>query len=178
MEFDDLLTGIGNILKENEIPYFAFGAAAMNMWVTPRTTSDVDLVVCIGKKDLPRLSSALNSHGFKMTSSLQRKLAEGRIINLPIGKTKLDLKLCSTDHDREAARRATQFEHKGATFNVASPEDIVLYKLPVWRRQDQADIERIVKERSDLDKGYIEKWIPTLEEESGQPLSGRWKEFS
>lgn len=177
MEFDDLLTKIGGILEGSDIPYFTFGAVAMNMWVTPRTTSDVDLVVCIDKKDTPHLASALNAHGFRVTASLQRKLSEGRIVNLPIGKTRLDLKLCWTDHDREALRRATRFEYERSTLVVASPEDIVLYKLSIWRRQDQADIERIAKERKDLDLNYIGGWIPALEESTGQPITKRWSNF-
>ena len=57
------------------------------------------------------------------------------------------------------------------------PEDLVLFKLQYWRRQDQADIERMLKLRADLDVKYVEKWVDPIEEETGFPVRARWKEI-
>jgi len=175
MTLEKLIELIGRLMEEEKIRYFTFGAVAMDFWVSPRMTHDLDLVLCVEKKEIPRLATLLNGKGFQFSKSLQRKLGEGRIVNLPIGTTKLDLKLCATDHDRMAADRATEFESDSHRLWVATPEDVVLYKLQVWRRQDQADIERLKKEVVDLDEDYIHEWITTIEAEGDIPMLARWE---
>ena len=61
---------------------------------------------------------------------------------------------------------------------VATPEDIILYKLQSWRRQDQADIERLKNEVDDLETSYLRSWIERIERTTGIPMNSRWKSFS
>ena len=61
---------------------------------------------------------------------------------------------------------------------VATPEDIILYKLQSWRRQDQADIERLKNEVDDLETSYLRSWIERIERTTGIPMNARWKSFS
>ena len=176
MTLEDLLKTAGALLEGRRIPYFAFGATAMNFWIPPRMTVDLDLVVCADKKTGRALLNLLRDHGFRITRDLDRKFLEGRKIRIPIGDTELDLQRGLARHDREALRRAHLFEAGAHRLRVAAPEDLILYKLRYWRRQDQADIERFLKERGDLDRAYIETWIPIIASETGDPLRSRWQE--
>lgn len=177
MNLGDLIRLMAEFLEKFEVDHFTFGAVAMNFWVPPRFTHDLDIVLCIKKGALPRLVKELNVHGFKITSSLQRKLGEGRLIKLPIDDTELDLVLCAHTHDYEALKRAKKFVQGSFEIFVASAEDIVLYKLKYWRRQDQADVAKIVAEYKPLDQEYIEIWLGKIEEDEGFPVRKRWEAF-
>lgn len=177
MNLDDLIRLMAEVLQRFEVDHYTFGAVAMNFWIPPRFTHDLDVVLCIRKGELPRLVKELNKLGFKITSSLQRKLGEGRLIKLPIDDTELDLKLCIHAHDYEALKRAQKYVQGPFVIFVASAEDIVLYKLQFWRRQDQADVERIVAEYKPLDRDYIEAWLDKVGIDTGSPVRKRWEAF-
>jgi len=168
---------MAEFLQKFKVDHFTFGAVAMNFWIPPRFTHDLDVVLCIKKGELPRLVTELNTHGFKITQALQRKLGEGRLIKLPIDATELDLKMCVHPHDYVALKRAHEFAQGPFVIFVASAEDIVLYKLQYWRRQDQADVERIVAEYKPLDLDYIEAWLDTVEADTSFPVRERWEAF-
>ena len=178
MTLDDLIAFVANLFEKSGIDYFVFGATAMNLWMPPRNTIDVDIVVCVERRKARRVLSILRAHEFPIAKSLERKFLEGRVIKVPRGDVGLDLALCRTAHDREAFRRSVYFEDPEFRLRVATPEDLVLFKLQVWRRQDQADIERILREVHDLDARYVESWLARIEEDTGWPMAARWLEIS
>ena len=176
MTLDELIPMMARFFPAGKFPYFTFGGVGVSIWGEPRTTKDLDVVVCVPKKDIPRLVKGLNRLGFRVTRSLQRKLSDGRIVQLPIGRTRLDLKLGLEGHDRAALDRAKKARFDDFELLVAMPEDLILYKLKSWRTQDRADIENLLENVSDLEGSYIEGSLALLEKETGQPLRRRWKE--
>lgn len=174
----ELMKRMGTFLKAERVPYFVFGAVGMDYWAGPRATLDLDLVICIGRGAVPPFAQKLRDMGFPVTKMLERLLQEGRIIKIKMEGADLDLKLCKGDHDQEALRRAKDVEMGGATLSVATPEDIVLFKLQSWRRQDQADIERIKNEVKDLHLKYIDGWLGKVEEATGYPVRERWESLA
>lgn len=178
MTLVELMTRMGDLLRAERIPYFVFGAVGMDVWAGPRATSDLDLVICIGRRAIPEFADKLRGMGFRVTKDMERKLGEGRIVKLKIGVTELDLKLCTTEHDRAALERAREVEIGPARLCVATPEDIVLYKLQSWRTQDKADVERIKGEVEDLDGAYIEGWLDRIQADTGYPVRERWASVS
>lgn len=177
MSLDDLIRLMADFLQKFKVDHFTFGAVAMNFWIPPRFTHDLDIVLCIKKGALPRLVKELNGIGFKITKSLQRMLGEGLLVKLPTGDTELDLKLCVYSHDYETMKRAQRFVQGPFTIFVASAEDIVLYKLQYWRKQDQADVEKILSEYTPLDRTYVEAWLDRIEAETGFHVRKRWEAF-
>lgn len=177
MNLRELMVFAGRFFEEESIRYFVFGASAMNFWMPPRNTIDLDLMVFLDKRKISALTTKLNEHGFRFSKALARRFKEGQKVKLPIGDTELDLKRCRTDHDRQALERAQKFEAEGFSLWIATPEDLILYKLHYWRRLDQADIERMLQECEALDENYIEGWIEPLEEATGSPMRRRWDEI-
>ncbi|OHB77113.1 MAG: hypothetical protein A2Z34_02515 [Planctomycetes bacterium RBG_16_59_8] len=178
MNLKDLIRLVGDLLPSMNVRYFVFGAVAMDFWINPRMTADLDIVVCLEKKEIPAFIRQLNGKGFRIVQSRQRALWEGRILRLPIGNTSLDIKICKTAHDLEALTRARKAMTALTDLFVATPEDIILYKLQSWRRQDQADIERLKNEVDDLETSYLRSWIERIERTTGIPMNARWKSFS
>ncbi len=177
MTLDELIALIARLFSSKAYRYFTFGGVGVSIWGRPRTTHDLDVVVCIEKRAVPTLVADLRGAGFRVTRSLQRKLAEGRIVRLPIGTTELDVKLCAEGHDMEALARAKRAAFEGFELMVASPEDLVLYKLQTWRRQDQADIENLLSNVKGLDRRYVQRHLAAVEERTGHPVRERWKDI-
>ena len=149
----------------------------MSFWVPPRNTVGLDAVVSVETRRVGALFGKLRGAGFAAARHLLRKFLGGRLIEIPAGDTHLDLRLCRTRHDRSALSRAKPFEAEDYRLRIAVPEDLILFKLQAWRRQDQADIERILKKRRDLDTRYIEAWLQPLADETGFPARERWDEI-
>jgi len=177
MTLDELIPLIARLFASKRYRYFTLGGVGVSLWGRPRTTHDLDIVVGLDRRTVPTLAAELNRAGFRITRSLQRKLLEGRIIQLPIGATELDIKLCGEGHDMEALGRAKRAAFEGFELAVASPEDIVLYKLQAWRTQDQADIENLIANVKGLDRRYIGEHLAPIEEKTGHPVRERWEEI-
>jgi hypothetical protein len=177
MNLDELIPLIARLFSSKGYRYFTFGGVGVSIWGRPRTTHDLDVVVCLERRAVPTLVADLRAAGFRITRSLQRKLAEGRIVKLPIGATELDVKLCAEGHDMEALARAKPAAFGGFELIVASPEDLVLYKLQTWRRQDQADIENLLSNAGRMDRRYIRRHLAPIGERTGHPVRERWEEM-
>ena len=177
MKLDELMRFAGRFFDEEGADYYVFGATAMNFWIPPRMTADLDVVLCTDKSRARRLVEKLRRHKFRLDSMKTRLLLEGRLIKLPLGESELDLKLGRSEHEREALSRSKVFAGDDFRLRIAVPEDLVLFKLQSWRRQDQADIERLWKSRRDLDVPYIKSWFDRLTGHTGLPISARWADI-
>lgn len=177
MRLDELLRFTGRFFEEERVPYFVFGATALNFWIPPRNTVDLDAVICVDKKRGVGLLQALRRLKLPVTATLGRLFQEGRTVRIPLGDSELDLKRGRTDHELEALRRSKVFAAEDFRLRIAVPEDLILFKLQAWRRLDQADIESLLKGRSDLDVTYLSDWMERLERETGLPLRARWEEI-
>lgn len=178
MNLRELVRFVGDLFSRHRARYFTFGAISMGFWIKGRATQDLDLVVSFNRRTLMRLTEEMQKNGIEMTRSLQRKLLEGRIIKIPVqgGFTRLDMKPCNSPFDWSALKRSKVYKDEDITLSIATPEDIILYKLISFRPQDVADIIRIRKEYRQLDYRHIETWIRKLQKETGKPILKRWKE--
>jgi len=177
MTLDELIPEMAAFLTKTRLRHIVFGGVGINFWIPPRFTNDLDLVVCIERKDVIKLVKELNALGFRVTKILQRKIMEGRMVTLPIGATKLDLRLCAMRHDYKALERVRPFIRGDTTLSIATPEDLALFKLQYWRGQDKTDVENLARLSPNLDLAYIEEWLPIVEEDSGAPVRARWAEI-
>jgi hypothetical protein len=175
MTLDQLIPRVARLFESKGYRYFTFGGVGVSLWGRPRTTHDLDVVLYLDRREVPGLLTELNKIGFRITQSHRRKLQEGRIIQLPIGRTELDIKLCAEGHDREALARAKTARCESFELSVASPEDIVLYKLQSWRTQDRADIENLLGNVSSLDRRYIGRNLAPIGKKTGYPMRRRWE---
>ncbi len=177
MRLDELLRFAGLFLEEEGVAYFVFGATAMNFWVPPRNTVDLDIVLAVDNRRGAAVLNRLKVRKLPVPKALARKFLAGALVKIPLGECDLDLKRLRTDHEREALARSKVFAAEDFRLRIAVPEDLILFKLQYYRRQDAADIERILKERTDLDLRYIEAWLDPVAKETGAPMRDRWDEI-
>jgi hypothetical protein len=177
VKLDELMRFAGRFFDETKSDYYVFGATAMNFWIPPRMTADLGIVLCIDKRRARNVVAKLRTQKFRIDAMLTRLLLKGRLITIPLGESELELKMGKSPHEREALARSKVFADGDFRLRIAVPEDLILFKLQAWRRQDQADIERLLKSRRDIDVPYIESWLGRIEEHTGKSMSARWSEI-
>jgi len=169
----DLLLRVVDSFDECGVPFVLVGGLALSTWVEPRATRDIDVVVRVRKVSLPRLREALIRAGARPTRLEMRKIGERRFVRFPIEGVFLDVRLGASAHDRSAWKRSSEVWLEGRGIRVASPEDLLLYKLAAWRPQDQVDALSLLNIPSGVDERYVDRWAATVSEETGEPIRRR-----
>ena len=87
---------------------------------------------------------------------------------LPLGSPKsewhLDFTLGDSPFDQSALQRRQQRQLFGRQVWVASPEDLMIYKLVSGRPQDLLDVRQIRDYQKDLDAAYLRRWADRWEQ--------------
>lgn len=143
------------------------GAVARNAWAPPRATTDLDLAVSASASTLAAAEAALAALGYQCVRRQQADPADPLPDMLifraeTAGLRQVDLLVAKTDFEREALRRATPVVVGERAVPVATPEDLIVYKLLADRPRDRDDIRAIVRTQTRagrvLDWGYVETW--------------------
>ena len=81
--------------------------------------------------------------------------------------------LGDTPFDRSALKRRRRITIYDLPVWVASPEDLVIYKLVSGRDRDLVDIRAIFKRQRPLDGAYLRKWAGWWEKEGVKSIRKR-----
>jgi len=163
--------------------YLLYGGLAAGLWGEPRYTEDVDLVLFLPERHAFKFLREASKHGFSVEEDLAiQQIQVSGWARLPFGERKspwhLDLTLGDSPFDKSALARKKQVELFERKVWLASPEDLVLYKLVSWRDRDVMDVHAIVKRQGKaLDLAYLRKWVAWWEKEGVEEVSERFAEL-
>jgi len=165
-----------DVLDDMGIEYVFTGALALAYWVAPRGTKDIDIVVMLPETEETRreLLRRLEAAGFpappgaledlkhapNYSTGLRAVLPTGAVFVVELlvpkpGQEKLTSRI---------AKRAKLMPFIGVkkAIPIVSPEDLVVYKLFLFRKgerpletDDVKDMNNILAVRKDLDAGYV-----------------------
>lgn len=144
------------LLAESGVAYALIGGHAVNVWVAPRFTRDVDVTVQASTHEMARLTESLRAAGLQLDLVFGADLPSGADFvrfSSSDGVLVLELQSAKTDFQREVVRRAR--EDQGV--RVASPEDLIVLKLIANRSKDMVDLQNLAALAA-LDWPYIEQW--------------------
>ncbi len=152
---DDPLGVIAEVLAEARIEYALIGGHAVNAWVEPRFTADIDVTMTAGAPQLDRLTIALERRGFRIAAQYGEEQPSGpdfvRFVSED-PRAVLELQSAKTRLQEDVIRRA----HRDARgLRVATPEDLIVLKLIANRPRDRIDLIGLCA-LPDLDWAYIE----------------------
>lgn len=158
-------------LQEENIEHFVFGGAAAGIFGYPRFTADVDVVIKIKNEDMELFLQSAEKHGFAVHFEEHiRRLKTSKTLKLKIEDYSVDFVVGETFFDASAFRRKKKVILAGKDIFIASPEDLILYKLISKRHIDLADIERIIfANKKTLDTKYLTTMADRLSKELGMP---------
>src|SRR6266852_1712693 len=154
---DDSLSSLARLFERAGVEYAVIGAHAVNAWVEPRATADVDVTVCANAAEQQRLRGLFEhagyvvarEHGATLPSGpdFVRFVAAGRPLVVEIQSAKTDLQ-------RELVSRARRSE---SGLRIATAEDLIVLKLIAYRPKDRLDLLGLMRVK-DLDWLYVERW--------------------
>jgi hypothetical protein len=154
---DDPLGALAGILEEAGIEYALIGGHAVNAWVEPRFTADIDLTIEAGVAQMERLATVLERAGFTIQLESGADQPSGpdfvRFASVD-GRLVLELQAAKTELQDWIIRRAL---HDSRGLRVATPEDLIILKLIANRPKDQIDLIGLCG-LVDLDWDYVERW--------------------
>lgn len=164
-----LLKDITSFLENRHIPYMITGAWSVIYYGRPRASHDIDFVVEIDKREIPKIKEAFQklSHAYIVDLSLIEDAilhkAMFNLLYLPTG-LKLDFWILKDDvFDKTRFARRKKVKLLGQIMSIATQEDTILKKL-LWYKEskiekhfiDAAFVYQIQK--AHLDEKYLKKW--------------------
>jgi len=161
------LRRLNRTLDQAGIPHAFMGGIAVNVWIGPRATLDIDCLAEIPEAQRRRVRRRLQAAGFSFWSPP----AAGRIV-LPIWslwtgrkseRIYVDLFLAQQAYQNKALERRIRVPFSRIKIPVLSAEDLLLHKLLSDRTMDRADVEGLLEAAGPkLDWRYLRRWSREL----------------
>lgn len=166
----EVLLATLDVVEEGPFEYLLYGGLAAGLWGEPRYTEDVDVVLFVPERHAYRFLRTAAKHGFSIDENLAiQQIQVSGWARLPFGGQKspwhLDLTLGDSPFDKSALARRRQVELFDRNVWIASPEDLLVYKLVSWRDRDVMDVNAISKRQKGLDLVYLRKWVAWWEKQ-------------
>jgi hypothetical protein len=156
---------LGAHFEDEGIEYAIGGAVALGAHGYPRTTADADITVFHDELEVDTLFDSLERAGCLFAREDARaELDRIALFRVRCGRIGVDLFIAFHQHHREAMRRRVRLPAPGGAQRwFLSAEDLVIYKLVLFRHKDRADLQGLFAVVGDsLDVGYIRAWIGKL----------------
>ena len=151
------LATVARLLEQAAVPYAVIGAHAVNAWVEPRITADIDVTVQADGEAINRLEHVLAAAGWSVARKYGATQPSGpdfvRFVSED-GVITVEIQTAKTDLQRELIHRAIV---AGDGVRVASAEDLIVLKLIANRPKDQIDLAALAG-LPDVDWTYVERW--------------------
>jgi Nucleotidyltransferase of unknown function (DUF6036) len=154
---ESTLGRVAGLLAQTGCPYVVIGGHAVNVWLEPRYTADVDVTVQANAHDLAQLRQMLTDAGYTASRELGAELPSGPDFARFVSRDRavvLEIQTAKTEFQREAVRRGMAAD---GGLRIATPEDLIVFKLIANRPKDQNDLLGLVR-LPNLDWPYVEHW--------------------
>ncbi len=138
------------------------GGIAATLMGMPRLTVDIDAVLLLSIQELPELLQVAKEQGLEpridSADDFARRHRVLLLSHVPTG-IPIDISLGMLPFEKEAVERSVKRTVEGVTFQVPTPEDLIILKAVAHRPKDLMDIQAIIENQHDLDRARIEYWV-------------------
>jgi hypothetical protein len=138
---------VADALAQLPMPGMIIGGIAVILHGVPRVTRDVDATVDGRSIDLDALLLHLSGHQIVPRSAEALEFAAAnQVLLLRHAPTSVDvdLSLAWLPFELEAIAAREHLVRGEVQADIATPEDLIIYKAIAWRPQDQQDVERLL----------------------------------
>ena len=134
-------------LNKNSVRYLIVGSFALSYYSEPRYTKDIDILVDSTASNADRLMTAIREFGFSDIELGSRDFLEpDQVIQLGIAPLRIDLLTSLKGIPfADAWDRRTTGQYGDIPAFYISKQDLIDHKKLVGRKQDLADIEKLIK---------------------------------
>lgn len=156
--FKKMIMDFIGVLEKTKIDYAIIGGVAVSTWGTPRTTSDLDIIIVLQSKDMDELHKNLKEAGFSIDIQDIRNAIEEKIyftIFDEYSEYHIDSKGVYNKFDALTIKNKLKIAYEGIALCIASPEDAIAHKLLFGGHQDIKDVETILLRQHKVDMDYL-----------------------
>ena len=173
MPLKDVARFVSDLMREIGADYVVIGGVAVSAVGEPRSTKDVDLVVLLPTSKAGELVALIEEKGRPVSRrpSVLSKLRAGKPAKILWDKKySFDIRFASFTIDGNALLRArtVNLPAYGTTLKVATPEDLIVYKLARFEDIDRGDIRKLIALNA-LNWKYIAEQTRILADEAEKP---------
>lgn len=167
-----MIQRMAEVFRKDKLPYVIIGGIASSILGKPRMTMDADVVILLSSENICGFIQDMKRNGFNVTVASEPKIIARLKRGLPVKlrykkKFSVDMRLASYSIDRKAIKRANKRTIFNVKLPIATPEDLIIYKLVRFDEIDQADIKAVlVRYIKKLDFKYIIKTVKELSNET------------
>jgi len=163
----DVIRDITTKFSDAGLDYMLTGSVAMNYYVLPRMTRDIDVVVALEPKDVDRIVALFESDYYIDRNAVVRAIANESLFNAIHNESVIKVDCIirkSSDYRRLEFERRREVQIQDVKLWIVSKEDLILSKLHWARNSHSAFQLRDIKNlfASGYDAVYLERWIHDL----------------
>ncbi len=152
--------------RKNNLQFCLAGGWAVSMIGVPRTTLDIDILIVLDG-DVKNKITTILANSFNLLQShenemeLKNAVIWRQLVSLKNKETHLILDLLKADNNflKNAIKRSIEIDYEGVAIPIISIEDLIIIKLAAFRKQDQMDIENLIRAGAAIDWAYLEEAI-------------------
>jgi hypothetical protein len=166
-----VINDVSQKLIEHQISFMLTGSIAMNYFVEPRMTRDIDIVIHLKEEDIPLIMKMFEKDYYIDEEAIKWAIENNRMFNIIHNETvtKVDFILRKSNTYRllEFERRQ-QIQFLNVKTYIVSLEDLIISKL-YWMKDSKSDFQKrdiLLLLASSHDTLYVEKWSKNLGLES------------
>ena len=165
----DVLKLVVQSLDQREIPYMITGSIAANFYTAPRMTRDIDIVIELNAQKVDQAHEAFKDEFYVDRDMIAEAVKRQSTFNIIHNETlvKVDFMVRNeSEYQRIEFNRRHSVVVEEVPLSIISPEDLVISKL-FWAKGSHSevqlnDVRNILEDVTDIDKGYLEKWVGEL----------------
>jgi hypothetical protein len=145
---------LARVLDREGVDYALIGGHAVNLFLEPRLTRDIDVTIAAGVETVERVRAALLGAGFAASLEVGQALPSGPdFLRFVKGEVVVEIQAAKTAFQESVVERATRV----GDVRVATPEDLIVLKLIAHRLKDLDDL-RGLRDLPSIDWQYVERW--------------------
>ncbi len=180
--FENALSDLSSILKNENVPYMIIGGLANAVWGNPRATLDIDVTIWVDSDEVQKTLSMLEERYAFMVKEPLDFILKTRV--LPVRNKenlRIDIIFGALPFEKDAIDRAVEVKVGDTSIKFCTAEDLILLKILSERSKDLEDVRGILRfQREKLDFTYLEPRIEELSDLLDRPGIrqewGQWKE--
>lgn len=160
-----------NFLTREKITYVIIGGVAVDVWGKPRKTLDIDIVLLLRPEQYKEFLKAARKYQLNFSrTKVFSQLTKMGMCRLYYRQYHVDFIMGYSDFEQGIFKRRRKVKIFNRNIWVATPEDVILYKLLSARPIDLADIQNIAEtQKGRLDKEYLRQHARIMQNDLLRP---------
>lgn len=164
----EFLNKLITYFSQNNIQYMLSGSVAMSVYVLPRATRDIDIVVHMQEKNISTLVEYFNEGFYCDEDAVRDAIRRRSMFNIIDHKSgfKADFVILKNELYRQIEfQRRRESDFFGVPIFIVCPEVLLISKL-IWIQELQSNLQKddiiTLSKAEGMDWFYIHEWVKNL----------------